>query len=159
MLLCQQPHISAEICASEAMTSLQAFVGELARKTETFSYFLIEIFFNFLKPILASVHKDLRFCDLCEELSFSDRSRCHGEGRVRSPSGPSILAAHKLRPHRRTGRLGDPALPIQPSWMSNPLQINGFYHQFLESVHKYMRFCDLCKELSFSDRSRCHGRG
>ena len=49
MLLCQQPHISAEICGSEAMISLQAFVGELARKTETFFYFCIKIFFNFLK--------------------------------------------------------------------------------------------------------------
>src|SRR6516162_8109819 len=28
---------------------------------------------------LASFHKNLRACDLCEELSFSDRSRCHGE--------------------------------------------------------------------------------
>src|SRR6516164_9177774 len=29
------------------------------------------------------------------------------------------------------------------------LPFSSFHHQFLESCHKYLRFCDLCKELAF----------
>ena len=29
------------------------------------------------------------------------------------------------------------------------LPFSSFHHQFLESFHKYLRFCDLCKELAF----------
>jgi hypothetical protein len=35
-----------------------------------------------------------------------------GGGRVRSPSGPSALVALNLRPHCKTGRLGDATLPV-----------------------------------------------
>src|SRR5215468_10766887 len=154
MLLCQQPHISAEICGSEAMTSLQAFVGELLERLRPFFIFASKSSSTF-SPILTNVHNLLRFCDLCKEFSFSDRSRCHGEGRVRSPSGPSILAAHNLRPHRRTGRLGDPALPIQPNWMSNSLRINSFHRQFLESHQTLESIPLLCED--FNEKSFfCH---
>ena len=35
-------------------------------------------------------------------------------GRVRSPTGPSALLALNLRPHCKTGRLGDATLPVRP---------------------------------------------
>jgi hypothetical protein len=47
-------------------------------------------------------------------------------GRVRSPSGPSALVALNLKSHRKTGRLGDPTLPIPNRSHSDlALQANG----------------------------------
>jgi hypothetical protein len=43
-----------------------------------------------------------------------------GDGRVRSPSGPSALVALNLQPDRKTGRLGDATLPVPTPLEFNP---------------------------------------
>ena len=68
---------------------------------------------------------------------------------------PWTAVASEMRPYqsdlRENALLSDAILPAyrssNGSRTSNSLPIKRFHHQFLETVHKYLRMRDLCKEL------------